>query len=110
MAKNWIAGAIKRPGQLHRDLGVPQGQKIPVGKLAAARNSGNPTVRRRAILAKTLSKFHGKGGMSDKGMMMSEKGMGKGMAYGKKMMDEGHKPGKGFGGLVSAMAKARKPA
>jgi len=23
--KKWISGAIKRPGQLHRDLGVPQG-------------------------------------------------------------------------------------
>jgi len=37
MAKNFIAGAIKRPGQLHRDLGVPQGKKIPAGKIAVAR-------------------------------------------------------------------------
>ena|SRR3990167_4703908 len=110
MAEQWISKMKMKKGALHADLGVSQGQKIPAGKLATARNSSNPTIRRRAILAKTLSKFHGKGGMSDKGMMMSEKGMGKGMAYGKKMMDEGHKPGKGFGGLVSAMAKARKPA
>ena len=26
---NWIAGAIKHPGALHRSLGVPQGKKIP---------------------------------------------------------------------------------
>lgn len=55
---NWIAGAIKKPGQLHRDLGVPQGQKIPASKLAAAAKSSNPTIRKRAILAKTLKGFH----------------------------------------------------
>lgn len=109
MAKNWIAGAIKHPGALHKMLGVPQGQKIPASKLAAARKSSNPLMRRRAILAKTLSKFHGKGGMSDKGMMMSQKGMEKGMAYGKKAMDAGSTPGKGFGNIVSAMAKVKKP-
>ena len=42
---------IKHPGQLHRDLGVPQGKKIPASKLAAAKNSDNPTVRRRAQFA-----------------------------------------------------------
>jgi hypothetical protein len=53
-AKSWISGAIKNPGALHRDLGVPQGEKIPAGKLAAATKSDNPTVRKRANLAKTL--------------------------------------------------------
>ncbi|MCK9369575.1 hypothetical protein M0R04_06680 [Candidatus Dojkabacteria bacterium] len=55
---DWIKGAIKRPGQLHKDLGVPQGQKIPASKLASALNSKNPKIRRRAILAKTLAKMH----------------------------------------------------
>ena len=32
--KNWIAGAIKKPGALHKDLGVPAGKKIPSAKLA----------------------------------------------------------------------------
>ena len=27
LKKNWIKGAIKKPGQLHKDLGVPQGEK-----------------------------------------------------------------------------------
>jgi hypothetical protein len=58
MAKKWIAGAIKRPGALHRELGVPQGQKIPAKKLAAAAHSSNPTERKRANLAKTLKKMH----------------------------------------------------
>jgi hypothetical protein len=59
MAKNWIKGAIKRPGQLHRDLGVPQGQKIPPGKIEAAAKGGGK-VAQRARLAKTLKGF-GKG-------------------------------------------------
>jgi len=53
MAKNWIAGAIKRPGQLHRDLGVPQGKKIPAAKLSAAAQKGGK-VGARARLAQTL--------------------------------------------------------
>jgi hypothetical protein len=57
MAKNWIAGAIKKPGALHRDLGVPQGQKIPPGKVkAAAKGSG--TTAKRARLALTLGKMN----------------------------------------------------
>ncbi len=57
-SKRWIAGAIGKPGALHRALGVPQGEKIPAGKLASAANSSNPRVRKEANLAKTLSKFH----------------------------------------------------
>ena len=54
MAKNWIAGAIKHPGALHEQLGVPKGQKIPAARLASAAKSDNPLLRRRAILARTL--------------------------------------------------------
>lgn len=58
MAKNWINKAIKRPGQLHKDLGVPQGEKIPPGKLeAAAKQKGK--VGQRARLAKTLKGMRG---------------------------------------------------
>ena len=59
MAKNWIKGAIKKPGELHRDLGVPQGQKIPASKLQAAAKQGGK-VGQRARLAMTLSKMKGK--------------------------------------------------
>lgn len=56
MAKHWIKSAIKKPGQLHRDLGVPQGQKIPADKLrAAAKRPGK--VGQRARLALTLKKM-----------------------------------------------------
>lgn len=53
MAKNFIKGAIKKPGQLHRDLGVPQGQKIPQSKIDAAAKAGGK-LGQRARFAKTL--------------------------------------------------------
>ena len=59
MAKDWISGAIKKPGQLHRDLGVPEGEKIPASKLnKAAKEPGK--VGQRARLAKTLKGFSSK--------------------------------------------------
>jgi hypothetical protein len=51
-----MQGAVKNPGALHRSLGVPQGQKIPAAKLAAAAHSSNPTTRKRAALAQTFKK------------------------------------------------------
>ena len=54
----WISGAITHPGSLHRALGVPQGEKIPAKKLNKAAHSDNPTLARRANLAKTLKGFH----------------------------------------------------
>lgn len=53
--KNWIQGAIKHPGALHRELGVPMGKKIPKKKLAKAAKSSNPKLAKRAVLARTLS-------------------------------------------------------
>lgn len=52
--KNWIAGAIKHPGALHRSLGVPEGEKIPRAKVEKAASSSDPELRRRAQLALTL--------------------------------------------------------
>ena len=56
----WIQAAIKHPGALHRELGVPAGEKIPAKKLAAA--AKKPGVEgKRARLAETLKGFkHGK--------------------------------------------------
>lgn len=58
--KNWIAGAIKKPGALHKELHVKAGEKIPAKKLEKAEHSKNPTLRKRANLAKTLGKMHHK--------------------------------------------------
>lgn len=54
MPKNWIAGAIKHKGALHKTLGVPKGEKIPEKKLEKAEHSKNPLTRKRANLAETL--------------------------------------------------------
>lgn len=55
--KNWIAGAIKRPGALRAKLGVKGDKKIPEEKLEKATKSKNPTTRRQANLAKTFRSF-----------------------------------------------------
>ena len=53
MAEKWIQKAIKKPGALHKELGVPTGKKIPSSKLAAA--AKKPGVEgKRARLAETL--------------------------------------------------------
>jgi hypothetical protein len=58
---NWIAGAIKHKGALHKELGVKQGDKIPQAKLEAATHSENPKERKRAFLAETLAHMHSGG-------------------------------------------------
>jgi hypothetical protein len=57
MAEKWIQKAIKKPGALHKQLGVPQGKKIPGKKLEAAASKGGK-LGQRARLAKTLKKMH----------------------------------------------------
>jgi hypothetical protein len=52
--KNWISGAIKHPGALHRSLGVPEGKKIPEAKVEAAAHSSDPLLAKRARFAETL--------------------------------------------------------
>jgi hypothetical protein len=52
----WIAGAIKKPGALHRKLGVPEGEKIPAAKVAAAAKKGGE-LGKEARLAQTLKKL-----------------------------------------------------
>lgn len=56
MRKNWIQGAIGKPGALHEQLGVPKGKKIPVSKLNAAAKKGGK-LGQRARLAKTLKRL-----------------------------------------------------
>lgn len=52
MAKAFNPGGQK--GKLHRELGIPAGEKIPQGRLNSAARSPNPEVRRDAIRAKTM--------------------------------------------------------
>lgn len=50
----WIQGAIKKPGALHKSLGVKKGDKIPEEKIKKAEHSKNPKLAKRARLAETL--------------------------------------------------------
>jgi hypothetical protein len=56
MATKWIQKAIKRPGALHKALGVAKGKKIPAKKLAGAAKKGGK-LGKMANLAKTLKKL-----------------------------------------------------
>lgn len=68
----WIQSAIRRPGQLHRDLGVPPGQRIPTELVRwAATQPG--ALGQRGRLALTLERLrpHGprvglRGGLADR--------------------------------------------
>lgn len=54
--KNWIAGAIKKPGALRAAMGAKKGKTIPAGKLAKAAKAGGK-MGQRARLAMTLKKI-----------------------------------------------------
>ena len=58
--KNWIAGAVKNKGALHRALNVPEGKKIPAKKMAKAAKSKSPKLRKEVALARTLGKLRKK--------------------------------------------------
>jgi hypothetical protein len=60
MTEKWIAGAIKKPGALRKELHVKKGEKIPEKKLEKAEKSKNPTLKKRAVLAETLKGFRKK--------------------------------------------------
>lgn len=57
MAEKWIKKAIKKPGALHKQLGIAEDKKIPAKKLAAAAKKGGK-LGQRARLAQTLKKMH----------------------------------------------------
>jgi len=54
--KNWIKGAIKKPGALHKELKVPMDKRIPTAKLKDAEKKGGKEGK-RARLAETLKGF-----------------------------------------------------
>jgi len=60
MAKRyWVKEAFsKNKGALHRDLGVPQGKKIPESALKRAANMKRKSkTKKRAVLAETARHF-----------------------------------------------------
>lgn len=47
-----------KKGALHRELGIPLGETIPESRLESAKDSNNPTLRRRAISAMGFKAMH----------------------------------------------------
>jgi hypothetical protein len=45
-------------GLLHRNLGVPAGDKIPAAKVEKAAHSSDPAVRRRVIFAQNAKSWN----------------------------------------------------
>jgi len=88
--KNFIAKKKKKPGQLHRDLHLPQGQKIPEAKLrAAAKRGGKVGARARfaetlkGISAKRKTKAHKNGRLTPAGKHDVKMMAGRMLNYGK---------------------------
>lgn len=50
----WIKNAVKKPGALHRALGVAEGEKIPEAKIEKAAVSSNTHMRQMANFAKNV--------------------------------------------------------
>lgn len=70
----------------------PTHENKPVSTASSAASG-----RIKMMLRARKKKYKGKGGPS-----------GNAYAYGKTAKEAGNEPGKGFGGIVSAMAKSRK--
>lgn len=49
---------IKRPGALHKKMGIPIGKKIPQKSLLAEKHSNNPLTRKQATFAINARKWH----------------------------------------------------
>jgi hypothetical protein len=58
LAGEWVRAAVQNPKRVYAHLGVPPGEKIPVGKLDAAiekvRSTGNKSLLAALVLAKRL--------------------------------------------------------
>lgn len=71
--QKFIQKAIKKPGALHRQLGVPEDEKIPESKLKAAAKKGNTKLAKRARLALTLEKLPHRGRKASSGRKATTK-------------------------------------
>jgi hypothetical protein len=60
MGKNFIQNAIKKPGALHEQLGIPKSQNIPAATLQKAAKAGGK-LGQRARFAETLKRLNKRG-------------------------------------------------
>lgn len=47
-------------GKLHKDLGVPEGERIPSSKLKAAEKNASPAEKKRLVFAENARKWNHK--------------------------------------------------
>src|SRR5271166_4430549 len=59
-AKDWIQDAVKKPGDLHKKLDVPEGEKIPESEIENAEKTGDKNLKEKAQFAENV-KGLGKG-------------------------------------------------
>lgn len=52
--EKWIQKAVKKPGDLHKKLHVPEGEKIPEEKIEEATHSDNANLREKAQFAENV--------------------------------------------------------
>lgn len=57
--KDWMKGAVSKPGALRSALGVKKGKKIPAKKLEVEPGD-SPLMKKRKSLAKTFKRFRPK--------------------------------------------------
>lgn len=55
--RKWIQDTHMEKGALHEALSIPQDKKIPMKAINKATHSQNPTLKKEAVLAKTLKKI-----------------------------------------------------
>lgn len=65
MTKDFKPGGHK--GKLHRELGIPEGEKIGKDRLSKAAHSSNPEIARDAKRAQTMGKWDHSGPKLAKG-------------------------------------------
>ena len=103
--EKWIQKAIKRPGALHKALGVPEDETIPVEKLQAAAEKGG-RLGKQARLALTLRKLKESDKLTEE-QYTKVCGMEEKLVGGQKKLDadgDGKLTGKDF-----AMLRGEKP-
>ncbi len=62
--EHWIQDAVKKPGDLHKKLDVPEDEKIPEEKIEHAEETGNKNLKEKAQFAENVKK--GKKSKKDK--------------------------------------------
>jgi hypothetical protein len=89
---HWIENAHIKKGALHKELGVPEGSKIPQKRLKAAEHSGNKLERERADFAENMRKERKSGGQLAERENVAQRPNALRRRMGGKAEDEKHGP------------------